>query len=194
MRRARSVSVVATTAMSTFLVEVTSGNYQLTSQSESLSHLQVATCYLSLLNGLEDDGGVSANRPPVISQHRGRAGAAVLRVFARPSHLPYVSVRRRQERFRKRSGDEIRSEVDPQQPLLRRPLEKVMQHERLRGQHRAVNAARVLFGKRTIAAAHRDQILVQPPVVHVRVVLPPVEDRALERARIVRRRQFSLHL
>ena len=135
---------------------------------------------------------MSANRPPVISQHRGRAGAAVLRVFARPSHLPYVSVRRRQERFRKRSGDEIGTEVDPQ-PLLRRPIEKVVQHERFGAS--TAPSTRPACCSANAQSPRRIAIRSSYAAGGARACRSSRQSR-IERSnvRLVRRRQFSLHL
>ena len=94
---------------------------------------------------------------------------------------------------RKRSGDEIGTEVDPQQPLLRRPIEKVVQHERFGRQHR-----RQRSGRRAVRRTHDRRVASRSAprtaAGGARACAPPVEDRALERARLVRRRQFSLHL
>src|SRR5688572_11368340 len=106
MRRTSSVSVIPTWGIT----------------SPTCKLLRV-TCYFRL----QHDGGMAANRPAVITRHRRRARAAVLRVFARPAHLPLVSVRRRQERLRKRRGDEIGTEIDAQQPLVPGAIGEVMQ-------------------------------------------------------------------
>src|SRR5262249_60830431 len=73
-----------------------------------------------LPRGPEDDGGLAGDSPVVVLRvKRGRAGAAIAAVLARPLYLPQAARRRRQQRFRGGIEVQVAAEIHHQQTVVR---------------------------------------------------------------------------